>query len=492
MRIVGTRSALYVLSTAVQKFSALLLLPIYTRLLSPAEYGLVGVLSTAFALALSVVMLGLDHGIVRACSTSRGMDSQAPGSTVSLASRFSSAVALAGCASLGVALLLAAGGPFVLPTLFPGTQPSDAIAWVLVALVSQAVMYCVLALMQARERAGWFAALSIGYFVTFAVSSVLGILVSRDGLASVSIALALSGALFAAIGLVVSGKWGYLTTRVSTASVKSLLAYSLPMMPHTLTLQGSALALRLVAVHLISAVAAGVFTIAMYAVSVIDAVQTGLYRALAPWYFSLRDRAPESMTQQVRHRIVQMIAVNAVVVSAVALFAAPAVAWVLPRAFADSILLVPLLAFSMLVKGLYYPKLAVLMEAPRGPRRVLMVSLTSTALAIGAAVPLVAALGLMGLAWSQLALRAMMALGVHFAARSLDDIPFPWRKVLAVQLPALVAVAVSAILGPDTVGEFDALGGIIVPIVTFLAVGALIFLGTSGGRGRVSAKWRTR
>ncbi len=59
------QSSLYTIGEVLRSSLSFLLLPIYTRLLSPADYAILGVMSPIFALLSALMALGLPAALVR-------------------------------------------------------------------------------------------------------------------------------------------------------------------------------------------------------------------------------------------------------------------------------------------------------------------------------------------------------------------------------------------------------------------------------------------
>ncbi|BCN70591.1 hypothetical protein RE943_40640 [Prescottella equi] len=262
------------------------------------------------------------------------------------------------------------------------------------------------------------------------------------GLLGVVISLVVVNALFALMATLKAHRMGLLGVRFGVEDLRRVLRYSLPMLPHTLTLQATSLGARVIVSNIISVAAAGIFNIAMYAVNFIDAVQTALHRAFIPWYFSQAERKPSGWRTDVRDAISAFVATSVAVAASVALFASELLAVATPPAFHDAASVVPMLALSMMVKSVYYPSLSTLLYHERGTRAVLLISGSASLVSIPLAIAGAIWWGLTGVAVAQVIQRLMMsAMAVSFSRR-IDNPGIPWARVLRLQFGGLVVIAI--------------------------------------------------
>lgn len=442
---VARHSVVYIAASILQKLSSLILLPVYTRLLTPEDYGYFNLVVTFLMFAGAFATLGLEYAVVRYCHPSLSddvEDRQGEHWSNPQGRYFTATYVAVVAASAFVVVLLVLTGPFYSPLVFPGFDFIPIVLIALISLLFQPLTTVFLALLQARSMARPYGIYSLTLFLSNAALTVALLGPLGLGLLGVVISLVVVNALFALMATLKAHRMGLLGVRFGVEDLRRVLRYSLPMLPHTLTLQATSLGARVIVSNIISVAAAGIFNIAMYAVNFIDAVQTALHRAFIPWYFSQAERKPSGWRTDVRDAISAFVATSVAVAASVALFASELLAVATPPAFHDAASVVPMLALSMMVKSVYYPSLSTLLYHERGTRAVLLISGSASLVSIPLAIAGAIWWGLTGVAVAQVIQRLMMsAMAVSFSRR-IDNPGIPWARVLRLQFGGLVVIAI--------------------------------------------------
>lgn len=441
---VGRRSLIYAVASILQKLSSLILLPVYTRLLTPEDYGYFNLIVTLLLLGGAVASLGMEYAVVRFCHPSFGSDDDREGAP-DAASRtqarfFTAAYSTVMSVAVVLTVALAISGPLYSPLVFPDLDFYPVVLVALASILFQPLTAIYLALLQARSMAKSYGLYSLALFVANGGLTVLFLGPMDLGLVGIALALVVANGSFAIFGTVEAMKMGMLWARFGRDDARRLLGYALPMLPHTLTLQATSLATRVIISHMISVAAAGLFNIAMYAVNFIDAIQTAFHRAFLSWYFTQIDARTQGWEIRVRSVIATFIGASVVISSSVALFAYELLTLLTPESFHGAAAIVPLLALSMMVKAIYYPSLSALLYHEKGTRSVLLISGTSSVISIPLAVFGAAQFGLVGVAAAQLVQRIIMSTMAVRSSGRLDTPGIPWARVLRLQAGGFATV----------------------------------------------------
>lgn len=465
---VARNSTIYIAASLLQKLSAAILLPVYTRMLTPDEYGYFSMLVTATLLMSTIATLGLDFGVMRYChlSVSERDDPHARRRRQVALSAVVTVLLVTG-GTLAVVLLAAA--PLYGDAVFPGLAFYPAVALAVVAVVFQPITLVYLSFLQTSEAPNRFVVCSVGYFLMNAAFTIAFVGPGEMGVAGTSLALLCANGVTAMLCIVDAMRTGALWARFRTADVREILAYSLPMVPHSVSLQATAFATRLIVLRLLDAAAVGLFNIAMYVVNVIDAVQTAMHRAFMPFYFSEAKRAAPGWRSRMSDLIAGFVAVNMIVAGAAAVFSPEVLAILTPAPFHAAAEIVPVLALSMMVKSIYYPSLTELLFLDRGTRPAMVVSTSSSILSLASAIPLCYWWGLMGVAVAQLLQRLMMSgLACRLALRA-KGVGIPWSRVLRLQAIGCVSIVFALLaLVPMIADSLGSIWTLIIKTVFFL------------------------
>jgi len=214
-------STVYALGSIVAKLVGLLMLPILTRSLTPAGFGAMDVLQSLESALLTLLLLGLDVATLRLYFDQPDLTSRrrligtsyAIGLTVTLVA--------------AVVIVLAAG--WASASLFGSPTLRPAFMAVAVAVVAEAIKAIAGAVLRGEGRAGWFAALSGGTTIAYAVLTVGLLTLWRADASAVLVAYAAAMALAALTVsyLIRAEAFG----KPSVAAGRALLRLGLPLAP---------------------------------------------------------------------------------------------------------------------------------------------------------------------------------------------------------------------------------------------------------------------
>jgi len=459
----GRNAAVYAGASVLQKASSLVLLPVYTRLMTPETFGFMNLI-VSFTLFASVIPVGgLEHAVVRFCGLTNGI--------VRRRKCFSSAVQVVVLATAVIVVLLRISVSLYQELVFPGLPDETTLNIVFVGLLFQPTSVVLLAYFQAVERAVLYGWVSVSCFLLTGVSTVF--LVGPAGLGVRGVALGYllgySATVVGLLGVVLHQR--VLTFRVSPTVIREMVSYSVPLVPHNLSQQLSVFGTKVAVSHGVSVAALGMFNIAQYLTNVIDTIQNSLHRAFLPWFYRAAGKGPDAALDYCGDRVTLMICANSIVCVGVSVLAPPLLAVATGSDYSIPNLVVPILCLSMMIKSLYYPNLSCLLYGKKSSRHIFWISASSTGIGVPLSYILAGALGLVGAAISQLVQRLLLfGLSQVFARHDGWRIVPMWR-VLRVQFVSLSGIVAGASLdlgGSDRFGAIALLlrGGILVAAIS--------------------------
>jgi O-antigen/teichoic acid export membrane protein len=276
LRRLATTGAAYTAASVFSKLIAVILLPLYTRYLTPADYGAAEVMFAAVVSASIVVRFGMIEALLRFYYK----DDEDPARVVSTS--FAGVFWLATAAAL-IAL------PFAAPiseALLPHPHPDLARIsigglWVLT------MFEYLLTLFRLEERAR-------AYFVTTTLSvlaaiglTVILVVGAGEGARGLLLGSYASGAVFV-LGLI----WVHrrsLSLRVERPLLGRLLHFGLPTMPAELSLYMLNFVDRLILARSVSLTAAGLYSLAAKFAQGVTVIARGFQLAWPPLAYSIRD-----------------------------------------------------------------------------------------------------------------------------------------------------------------------------------------------------------
>lgn len=299
-------SAVYASGSVAGKAIGLLLLPIVTRVLGPADFGRLDVLSTLQSAATSVLLLGLDTGATR-LYPDLGRDGRRR--------MFGSWLALTAGLAVPAALTLALFRDPVSRLLFGTDAHGTAVAFTALAILGATVQLVALTVLRNQGRPPAYAAVSAG---TLAVNGVLVVaLLSWQAEVTVVLAsMAVSMSLGGVVGLAVAGRRAFGAPEGEVT--RRLLRLGLPLLPAVAATWVAEFANRAILLWSAGPVEVGYFSVAARFASVALLVVVGFQTAWQPRAFADGGHDPAALRRVADdgYRIMASVA-GAVVVLAV-------------------------------------------------------------------------------------------------------------------------------------------------------------------------------
>lgn len=266
---------IYGFATIVSRGLSLLVLPIYTRMLAPADYGALDMITVAGSLATLIVALEIAQAVARFYGEA---DSESARRTMASTSLWFSV----GAYALVLAVAMMGAKPLAAWLLGPAMETPFRIGAAFIAV--NGIFYLMQTQLRVELRSMSYAVLSLLYaFATIGLGVLLGY----------GFDLGLNGVLWAqllaAILSVLAGGW-MLRERYRLAfhmpMLKELLHFSLPLVPSGLATFVTIYANRLLLNSMISLEAVGLFGVATRIASIIALLIVGLQSALTPLIYA--------------------------------------------------------------------------------------------------------------------------------------------------------------------------------------------------------------
>jgi O-antigen/teichoic acid export membrane protein len=436
--------AVYAVAAACQRGLNFLLLPLYTHVLAPAEYGRLSVLLAIAAAAIICLSFGMDTAFFRTYFALRS-DPDGQQRFVTTAWAFLIVVPPVGAAALA---LVAA--PFL-----SGRHLASPLE-VLLALAGAALFVSATvvpsALLRAEERLIDYLLLTAVAAGTGAGFTFIAVVVLKTGVAGWLVAGIASNVitlLFAILRIPFRPRTG-----VDRRLVRGALRLGLPLVPHLLSHWGLGIGTRVILAGIVTTASVGIYSLASNLALPVAILLTGLATGFMPTYARAAHDAAE-LAALPRMITVQFLLVMTITI--VGMLLGPiAVHYVAPTEYGGAAELVPWLALGNGLLGLYFmPMNAVVLTAGR-TRKVWAVTVCAATVTLLSLPVLVPALGLIGAAVATTVGYLVLLVGIGLYSRGVDNpVRYDWDR-FARGLLVFAAVYAAAVLTSGSRDLLDA------------------------------------
>jgi len=464
IRRLGTQTLVYGVGGVALQVVGVVTLPIFARVFSPADYGIIE-LGTVLA---AILMIVVDGGMASASQRSyfdHGDDEEAIRRRV-LATAFGFQMLLA----LLVALVLAAFAEPIARALFDGREETRVIVLVAAALPAFAVAQFTREVLRLEFRAWSYLATSVAGAVVGAAVSIVAVLTWDQGVAGPFIG-ALAGPLVAgAYGIALV--WRRLVARPSRRELDIMLRYGIPLIPTALALWALSLIDRLMLAQLADLDELGQYAVANRIAIPVLLIVTALSLALSPFILSLHQADPER-EKQVRARVLTDFTAALTLTALVTALWARELTEVVAPAFDEAFRSVGIVAFGLAAFGVSGVLVAAISIA-RQTRRLMLYSGVAAAANVGLNLVLIPAFGQVGAALATLLAYVLLAALYYRRGQVVHPTPYRAGLVVTIFAAGLALMPLGAIEYPSWgVALVVKLGAVAALVATFGVAGVV-------------------
>jgi O-antigen/teichoic acid export membrane protein len=441
LRRLATTGAAYTAASILSKVIAVALLPLYTRYLTPADYGAAEVMFAAVVAISIVVRFGLIEALLRFYYK----DDEDPERVVA-----SSFAGLFWFATLGALIALPFAQPISEALL---DRPAADLARISIGGLWVLTMFeFMLTLFRLEERArAFFVTTIVNVLVTIGLTIAL-VVGADEGARGLLIGSYASGAAFV-LGLIVVQR-RHLSLRFDRALLRRLLRFGLPTMPAEVSLYLLNFVDRIIIVRTVGLAEAGLYSLAVKFAQAVNVLVRGFQLAWPPLAYSIRD--DEEARRAYATVVTLFVAGCAFVVTGMWLFARWIVRALAAPEFFDSYKAVGLIAAAVTLYALYLVLVVILGRTGRTEFN-LPAALAALATNVVLNLILVPSLEIVG-AGIALVVSYLVALALMYGfTQRLFPVPYQWLRLGKVVAVSAILVGLGELLLP-TSGAVGLLG----------------------------------
>jgi O-antigen/teichoic acid export membrane protein len=337
-------SSIYAVGNALNRVGAFLLLPIYTRLLSPAEYGAIETLYLVSSVVSGILGVGIAHATLRFY-----FDYSEPGDRKAVIS--TNLTASLAISTAGVLVISLFSG-VISDRMFEGLNIGSAFLWMLASVVFELASQVSLAYVRAVERSVLFIVVSLVKLLVQVVANTVALLYFHAGVEGVMAGNCITVAVgFVVLTVVTLRDCGM---AFQWAKLMPVLRYSLPFLWTAMVGIVSSTADRFLLQTFVSLEALGIYALALkFAKLISDLIGEPVNRAYGAFRFTIMERSDAGAIQA---QVVRYLAVVLTLASlGVVLFTADVLRMMAAPAYWSASKYMAPLALASLLQVLVYP-----------------------------------------------------------------------------------------------------------------------------------------
>lgn len=468
IRTFAKDALVYGAATVLSRATSLIVVPIYTRFLSPADYGVIDLLTIAGNLILLTVALEISQAVARFLPESGDADKVAVASTALLFS--GGAYAL-----FGIVGLLAA--PEISAWLLDGAAGDLTVRLAVVGTCLNGIFQLTSGVLRFQLRASRFAIASLSSSLIAIVVGVVLVAIADAGVDGFFVGQILGGTVGVALTLAFSRSL-YRPT-FHGARLRSMLRFSTPLVPSSIGVFVFLFVDRLAISQLMSVSDVGVFGVGYRLASAVTLLSFGAQMAVTPLVYA---RHAEADTPMALERIFRYYVGGAAMLGlGLSLFAPEILHLLTTPSYFGAATVVPLLVAALILANLYVfmPGLGI----AKRTTAFAIINLAGGVLNVALNLLLIPLMGIAGAALATLISAGGIFSAYAVASQRLYPVRHQWLRL------ASAVVAVSVVYVVVSQFDLDLLPGLVLKLGAMLvALTAIIALGLLQRSSRMPAK----
>lgn len=417
-------SFIYGSGSLVHYSIAFLLIPVYTRCLTPSEYGILEVITVTLSLLLIFYIMGMSTAIFKSYFDTKDENSR---KTI-----ISSAFIYLSLTSLAFSIILVFLAPFI-SSIFFGTRDNTLLFIIAFSsLFFDTGLIIPLALFRAKGEPRKYVTVSVSRFIVGVALNMLFVVVLTRGVLGILLAQLITSAafyLFLIPGIIKEFSFSF-----STHKLRDMLRFGLPLIPAGLGSALLTLADRYFLNFFSTTGEVGLYSLGYRLGSVINGLIANPFQlAWLPFLFSIKDN---HNAREVYSRVLTYFALIAIFFALALSVLAKPVLWVMATPpFYTAYKVIPLIAFSYVLQGCY---LVVAVPFYLTNRTKWLAYLVGSAALANLLLNylLIPGYGMMGAATATFISYASLFLAAIFTGRRYYTIPYEYSRVLKIFLSA--------------------------------------------------------
>lgn len=434
----GRQSIIYGAGGLIQRVLAVLLLPIYTRYLTPSDYGTVETLIALTTVLVIVLRLGISTAFIRFYFDSK--DPERRRLVLRTSFWFTMTMATVGLV-LGLAL-----SPEIASGLFGSSGEALVVAAAFVGLWAQMNWEQMLALFRVEERAVAFVSATL-VNIGVTIAATLTLVVALDKGALGVIVGNFTGTLVVYV-LLLGYRREQLGLQVDRDLLRAMNRYGLPLVPSALMLWVTNFSDRFLLLKLADSAEVGLYSVGVRVASAMALLLTAFRMSWPPFAYSIEDDREAKATYS--FVLTYVMTFMTWVATGLALLSPWLVDLIAAPEFSRSSDVVGPLAFSVvLFSG--YVVVAIGLGRTKRTQFNWVVTGAAAIVNVGLNVTLIPRYGMMAAAFATLAAYATMFVGMVWWARRVFPVSWQWRRVLTAVGIGVATVAVGKLAGAGLV-----------------------------------------
>lgn len=432
-------SILYTISSLLVKAIGFLLLPVYTRFLTPEDYGITNLVNSFNQVATFIVAFSLYSAVVRFYADykeDREKLKRFYGTVIVF-------VIISGTTLLILGIIF---NDLIVTWFFKGISfyPIVLISLLTITFVSLHTVHQ--SIMRGIQQGKKLTIINLITFVAQVCINLFFIGIIKLGAIGVLLSNLIIDTLYFIFMIMDLKKNNLISLCIDKEILKESLKYSIPLMPHNLSTHIASFASRVFINSSNNLASVGLYSISSQFGTIIDLVQSSVNHAFAPWFYEIMHSCDKKSKQEIVDFSNLLLVAYSLLYMIIGLFSQEAIILMTSETYILSWTVIPIFVIAFSIKSIYYFYVNVLFYYKEASRKLFIATITGSLADIVLSYFAVPKYGMYGAAYSFLIAKIIVVTIVVFISKKYEDIGYRVTKMLKIITPSILFMGIGLYL----------------------------------------------
>lgn len=423
-------SILYTFSSLLMNAISFLLLPVYTMLLTPKDYGITNLINSFTTVAAFIVSFSLYSAIVRFYTdykNDRKKLKRFYGTVICF-------IFISGIVFLILAMIF---NNLLISWFFTSISFFPIVLIALLALIFISLHTIHQNILQGMQQGKKLTVINLVVFGLQAGLTLFFIGILKLGAVGVLLATLFINIGYSVYMIIDLKKNKIITFCIDIKILKEALKYSIPIMPHNLSTNIASFAARVFINNSGSLASVGLYSVASQFGTIIDIVQGSVNQAFTPWFYDMMNKKNEENKREIVNLSRFLLILYSLLYMCIGLFSQEVIILMTSKRYIMAWTVIPILVAAFSVKSVYYFYINILFYHKDAARKIFVATVSGSFSDIIIAFLLVPQYGMYGAAVSFLVAKIIVVAIVVFMSMKYNNIGYKITYMLRTIIPSL-------------------------------------------------------
>lgn len=428
-------SFLYTISAILVKAIGFLLLPVYTRFLTPEDYGITNLVNGFNQVATFIVSFSLYSAVVRFYvdyKDDREKLKRFYGTVIMF-------VLISGTIVLILGLIF---NESIVSWFFKGVSfyPIVLISFLTLIFISLHTVHQ--SIMQGIQQGRKLTIVNLTTLVLNIGLTIFFIGIFKIGALGMLLSNMIINICYSFFMIIDLKKNDLITFCLDKDILKESLQYSIPLMPHNLSTHIASLFSRVFINSSKTIAMVGLYSISSQFGNIIDLVQSSVNHAFAPWFYEIMNTCDKDSKQEITNFSDFLLVLYSLLYMLIGLFSQEVIILMTNDSYILAWTVIPIFVIAFSVKSMYYFYVNVLFYHKDASKKLFIATIAGSFADIMIAYITIPLYGMYGAAFSFLIAKVIVVAIVAFISKKYDDIGYKVTKMLKIIIPSLLFMGI--------------------------------------------------